>query len=207
MPPPKKTPSGGKKNKKGNESDVDGMEMNAEQKLSHMKTQLCAMEFQLAHRSEIVDTVKGESSALRELIKKAEDETREERTKTSEILKDMTRQYKGMREELMNRINSLEQTLQSTKDARESEKKAYRRDLIAKEEIIVKKNFVIESLQTKFDDTTLKFSQMLTNISRQLNEKVELNSLYCSDQTTPVHERMEELRRNISFFSLHSGSK
>ena len=58
-------------------------------------------------------------AAKRELsarVQQISDDFEEEKKATFEITQDMTRQYKGMQEELLSRINTLEETVQSLND-------------------------------------------------------------------------------------------
>jgi hypothetical protein len=81
---------------------------------------------------------------------------------TYELRQDMTRQYIGEREKLMNRIHFLSEEVTSLEikltEADEEERKMEKE----KDAIIVKKNDEIEKLKQQMDDMIEKFETMLT---------------------------------------------
>lgn len=73
----------------------------------------------------------------------------------------MTRQYKGMQEELLSRINKLEETVQQLHDQLADSDSKHERVLKDKIAIIAMKDEEILNLKQKMDDMADEFSEML----------------------------------------------
>lgn len=103
-------------------------------------------------------------AAKRELQSRVEQiakDYEEEQRQTFEITQDMTRQYKGMQEELLSRINKLEETVQQLHDQLSDSDTRQERILKDKNAIIAMKDEEIANLKQKMDDMADEFSEML----------------------------------------------
>ena len=103
-------------------------------------------------------------AAKRELQSRVEQiakDYEEEQKQTFEITQDMTRQYKGMQEELLARINKLEETVQQLHDQLSDSDTRQERILKDKNAIIAMKDDEIANLKQKMDDMADEFSEML----------------------------------------------
>eukprot|EP00559_Dactyliosolen_fragilissimus_P000011 CAMPEP_0184874278 /NCGR_PEP_ID=MMETSP0580-20130426/42305_1 /TAXON_ID=1118495 /ORGANISM="Dactyliosolen fragilissimus" /LENGTH=145 /DNA_ID=CAMNT_0027377271 /DNA_START=327 /DNA_END=764 /DNA_ORIENTATION=+ len=115
-----------------------------------------------------------------------------ERQATVDLTRDMTRQYKGMHDHLLNKINSREQIIQDLRDELETRIKENEKALRDKDSIISKKKKDIESLKNLIDSLCSSFAQMLSNASNQLREKIEVSSGTYNETFVPIQLRMEE---------------
>jgi molybdopterin converting factor small subunit len=120
-----------------------------------------SLQVQLAERTEEASKA---MAAKRELARRMYDISRdfsEEQKLTFEIRQDMTRQYKGMQEELLSRINNLEETIQQLNDQLAEADIRHERILKEKNAIIQHKDDEIAELKTKMDDMAEEFGEML----------------------------------------------
>lgn len=70
----------------------------------------------IAERSEEASRALASKRELQARVEQINKDFEEEKSMTFEITQDMTRQYKGMQEELLARINKLEETVQDMND-------------------------------------------------------------------------------------------
>ena len=82
-----------------------------------------------------------------------------------EITQVMTRDYKGMQLELLDKINKLEDTIMQLRDKLSSSDAIQERIIKEKDGEIQRKNDEIHDLNTKMDDMAEEFSQMLKVIT------------------------------------------
>jgi predicted RNase H-like nuclease (RuvC/YqgF family) len=118
----------------------------------------------------------------------------EERNTTFEITQDMTRQYKGMQEELLSRINRLEETLQQLNDQLAEADLRQERMLKDKNSIIQMKEDEIAELKSKMDDMAEEFGEMLRETLEKMRERIEVSSGQFAAPELPIQQRMEELK-------------
>jgi len=120
-----------------------------------------ALQLQLAERAEEASKA---LAAKREYASRVDQIARdydEEKKMTFEITQDMTRQYKSMQEELLGRINKLEETIQDLNDRLAESDVRQERVLKDKNSIIQMKDDEIAELKAKMDDMAEEFGEML----------------------------------------------
>jgi hypothetical protein len=115
MPPKKK---GGKKKKKGGDDgdNAEGGAMNDKAIAKMFDDANRALVVQLADRSLESTRAIANKRELQGRVEELEKDFESEQQGTFEITQDMTRQYKGMQEELLNRVNTLENTITELRD-------------------------------------------------------------------------------------------
>ena len=79
----------------------------------HIYISIC---YNVAERSEEASRALAAKRELQARVEQINKDFEEEKSMTFEITQDMTRQYKGMQEELLARINKLEETVQDMND-------------------------------------------------------------------------------------------
>ena len=123
------------------------------------------------------------------------DDFEEEKKATFEITQDMTRQYKGMQEELLSRINTLEETVQSLNDQLADSDIRQERLLKDKNAIIQMKDDEIAELKNKMDDMAEEFGEMLRETLEKMRERIEVSSSGSFDAPElPITQKLEELK-------------
>lgn len=105
---------GGKKGGKGkkDEGPEEGAPLTPEEQANMYKATCQSLQMQLADRTEDVSRSFAEKRELQGQVDKIKKEFEEEQKSAFEITRDMTRQYKGMQEQLVDRITQLSRTVQ-----------------------------------------------------------------------------------------------
>ncbi|CBJ27956.1 conserved unknown protein [Ectocarpus siliculosus] len=113
---------------------------------------------------------------------------------TLDITRDMTRQYKGMQEELLNRINQLEGTIQALQDELERSRLELEQAVKEKDSIIAAKDKEISQMRVKMEDMAQEFGDMLKETLDRMRERIEVNSTgFDADDSIPLQRRLEEV--------------
>mmetsp|Transcript_11956 Transcript_11956/g.17628 ORF Transcript_11956/g.17628 Transcript_11956/m.17628 type:complete len:202 (-) Transcript_11956:83-688(-) len=190
MPPKKK---GGKKKKKQDDQGENGGELTDEQKAKLYMATCQSLQMQLAERSEEASKATSMKMQLAGNLEQMQTKYEIEEEKTYAITRDMTRQYKGMQEELLDKINALENTVQSLKDELDRKKQELADSIRQKDQVIEQKDKHIASLEHKMDDMATEFGDMLKETLDKMRERIELNSTnFDADDAIPIQRRMEE---------------
>ena len=101
--PPKKAPA----KKKSEGSPEDGGELTPEAQINFYKMTCQSLQMQLAERSEEASRALAIKRELQKRVEQIAQDYEEEKKMTFEITQDMTRQYKGMQEELLSRVSAV----------------------------------------------------------------------------------------------------
>eukprot|EP01036_Dinobryon_divergens_P053855 gene53855-71969_t len=107
---PKKKPA------KKKDNPENGGELDAETKAKMFMLACQSLQVQLAERTEESSKALASRRELQGRVQQISTDYDEEQKQTFEITQDMTRQYKGMQEDLLSRINKLEETIQDLND-------------------------------------------------------------------------------------------
>ena len=154
---------------------------------------------QLADRSEQMTTIQEEKRALDEKVAKIQGDFEEEQKTAFEITRDMTRQYKGMQEELIAQINKHEQTIAEQKDQLERSQLALeevRRQMAV--ELALKDSEIAEQKQ-KMEDMAVEFGEMLKETLDKMSEKIEItNQGWEAGTGDSIARRLEEHKMGVS---------
>eukprot|EP01033_Poteriospumella_lacustris_P000108 gene107-70_t len=122
----------------------------------------------------------------------------EEKRQTYEITQDMTRQYKGMQEELLSRINALEKTIETLNDRLAEADLRQERVLKEKNSIIKMKDDEIADLKAKMDDMAEEFGDMLRETLEKMRERIEVSNGNFDTPDVMIQQRMEEMKGSDS---------
>jgi chromosome segregation ATPase len=156
---PKK--AAGKPAKKKESNPENGGEMDAETKAKLYMLTCQSLQVQLGERTEEASKAISTKRELQGRVEQISKDYEEEQKQTFEITQDMTRQYKGMQEELLSRINKLEETVQQLHDQLSDSDARQERILKDKNSIILMKDEEIAELKAKMDDMAEEFGEML----------------------------------------------
>ncbi|GMI58456.1 hypothetical protein ScalyP_jg2307 [Parmales sp. scaly parma] len=181
----------GKKDK-GKKAEGDGSAaLTKEDELKQIKNLLFSMEKQIDHRTEKKDAAVVDQKAMMKKMKEVNERYEQNVQDTDDITKDMTRQYKSMQEELMNKINLLEGTIHELQDELESDRSSFQRTLKEKDTKINNKDAEIAGMKLKMDDMAAEFETMLKETLNKMKERIELNSQNFEEQAVPMQRRLE----------------
>ena len=147
-----------------------------------------------AERSEEASKALAAKREYQERIEQIAKDFDEEKQQTYEITQDMTRQYKGMQEELLTRINKLEQTIQELNDRLAEADIRQERVLKDKASIIQMKDDEIAELKAKMDDMAEEFGEMLRETLEKMRERIEISSNNYEGPDLHIQHKMEELK-------------
>mmetsp|Transcript_12463 Transcript_12463/g.29563 ORF Transcript_12463/g.29563 Transcript_12463/m.29563 type:complete len:201 (-) Transcript_12463:21-623(-) len=190
MPPKKK---GKGKKKKGGDGADDGGVLTDAQKAAQYQYLAQALSRQLAERGDATTEALRERRELTAKMEALKRDFEEEKEGTFEITADMTRQYKAMQEELLARINQLENTINSLKDKLEDSKVTLERTIKEKDAVIEAKDEEIAQLRSKMEEMASEFGDMLQETLKKMSERIEVsNSKWESDTGVPVIRKLEE---------------
>jgi hypothetical protein len=136
-----------------------------------------------------------------------------ERMETFGITQDMTRQYKSMQEELLNRVNALENTNTELRDQLgnvfwmflinldpqilhsfvELARVNFEDMKREKDRNIAAKNIEINELKAKMEEMAQEFSDMLKETLDKMRERIEItNTSFESESGMPMMRKLEE---------------
>ena len=168
-----------------------GLELDAEAKLKFFMLQCQSLQVQLSERTEESSKALANKRELQARVEQMAKDVEEERSSTFEITQDMTRQYKSMQEELLSRINKLEETVQQLNDQLTDSDVRQERLLKDKNAIIQMKDDEIAELKSKMDDMAEEFGEMLRETLEKMRERIEVSSGTFAAPELPIQQRME----------------
>lgn len=157
--PPKKKAAGGKK--KGASSNNNGLDLSPEDQIKHLQCQITALKAELAARSETAARAVADRESTKQEMADATKAHDEEKDVSEAVIRDATRQYKAMKEQLLDKINVRDNTIQNLRDELERKQK-YHEDMVKeKDGIIQAKTDEIQTLEKKMEDLCAQFAGML----------------------------------------------
>ena len=184
--------------KKGGEPPENGGELTAEAKAKLFMLTCQSLQVQLAERSEEAAKALSAKREYQERIEQIMKDFQEEKRQTYEITQDMTRQYKGMQEELLSRINALEKTIETLNDRLAEADLRQERVLKEKNSIIKMKDDEIADLKAKMDDMAEEFGDMLRETLEKMRERIEVSNGNFDTPDVMIQQRMEEMKGSDS---------
>ncbi len=180
--------------KKGGDNPEAGGELDDATKAKLFMLTCQSLQVQLAERTEESSKALAAKRELQSRMEQIAKDFDEEKNQTFEITQDMTRQYKSMQEELLNRINKLEETVQELNDQLADSDVRVERILKDKNSIIQMKDAEIAELKSKMDDMADEFSEMLRETLERMRERIEVTSGNFDAPDLPIQQRMEEMK-------------
>ena len=153
----------------GSNDDLDGMPIVLpEDRIKHLESQTQALEMQLAYRSEDTANTVAECEAIREELADATQKYESERKMSIDVARSMTRQYKGMQEDLLNKINDRERCIEALKDELEKLKAVHRKKLADKDDVIQQKDADAAKKRVEVEDLCKHFANLLAEARLRL---------------------------------------
>lgn len=192
MGPKKGGKKGGKKDSGGGGEEGGALDAETTAKMFMMQSQ--SLQLQLADRTEDASRALAAKRELQARVNQMSTDLEDEQKRTFEITQDMTRQYKGMQEELLSRINNLEETIQELNDKLTDAMISNERITKDKDAIIKMKDDEIGELKSKMDDMAEEFGEMLRETLEKMRERIEVSSGQVDAPDMPIKNKMEELK-------------
>ena len=156
-------PKKGGKDKKGDKGKKDGeasAEMTEKELLEQAMLRIESLEQQLVWREEKTQSALAGQKELQERITHYHADFEREKEEIFDISADMTRQYKGMQEELIAQVNKLQQTIAEQKDELERSQlqlEEVRRQMAVE---LALKDAEIKEQKDKMEDMAVEFGEV-----------------------------------------------
>jgi len=178
-----------KGSKKAAPDPANGMEIILpEDKIQYLEAQLKSLEVQLAHRVETCVATTTEYNTTKESLAEILSKYEKEKESTVGLTRDMTRQYKGMQDNLLNKINDREQVILKLTDTLSKTKAQHENEMEEKNAILQEKDELISKQKDKMEEMCENFASMLRDVTHQLLDRIE-NSDY-SQNKVPIQQVM-----------------
>jgi len=182
----------GKAKGKKAEGGEDGAEMTPMEVAKLLQAENMALQRELAHRQEESSKALASKREIQNRIMELKRDFEEEQKSTYVITADMTRQYKAMQQELLNRINMLENNVQEMNEKLESAN--FQIDDMKKEReaLIVEKDNEIAEQKQRMEDMAQDFAEMLKETLDKMGERININADSWDSSSSSIHQRLAE---------------
>mmetsp|Transcript_4316 Transcript_4316/g.9772 ORF Transcript_4316/g.9772 Transcript_4316/m.9772 type:complete len:236 (-) Transcript_4316:2050-2757(-) len=175
--PPKKSKV--KKPSSNKDADLDGMDITLpEDRIKYLESHTQALELQLVYRTEQTSNAVAECDALREKLTEATQKCEDEKKLSMEVMRAMTRQYKGMQEDLLNKINERERVIQTLRDTLETQRISHIEHIAAKDEIIERKNAAAAKMRDEEEAMCQQFVKMIVDARIKLCNQTKMGDTF-----------------------------
>ncbi|KAL3821836.1 hypothetical protein ACHAXA_003338 [Cyclostephanos tholiformis] len=148
--------------------DSDGTPTATEDRIKQLESQTKALEMELSHRSEDNANALAEYNAIRKELADATQKYERERKLYIDIAQSMTRQYKGMQDDLLNKINERERIIESLKDELETLKAMHRKEIAVKDDVIQQKDADAAKKREEVEDLCKHFANLIGEASLRI---------------------------------------
>lgn len=182
--------------KKDNKNPENGGDLDDETKAKMYMLTCQSLQVQLAERTEDASRALAMKREYQKKIEMLTKDYEEEQHQTFEMRQDMTRQYKGMQEELLSRINKLEETIQELNDQLSEADLKHEKILKEKNAIIQFKDDEIAELKAKMDEMAEEFGEMLRETLEKMRERIDISSGNFDGPDFPIQQRLEEIKNS-----------
>ena len=126
--PPKKKAGGSKKKNGGGGSNNNGLGLSPEDTIVHLQCQVEALQMQLSARSEAASKASCSRDEMQKKVLEMTSKHNEDKEMALAVTRDMTRQYKAMQEQLLDKINTRDNTIHNLRDQIETDEASNKPD-------------------------------------------------------------------------------
>ena len=180
------------KGKKGAGDPADGPDVDAGAKAI---AEVMSLRTQLGMRQTALTDAETAKRQAEEKLAKLRADLDQEQATAYEISKDMTRQYKGIQEELLGRINMLEGRINEQNDQLERARLQLEETRREKAQELARKDAEIAEQKQKMEDMAVEFGEMLKETLDRMSERIEVsNSSWEGDAGAGVASRLKEFQ-------------
>lgn len=150
----------------GNDDDfLDGLPLAVpEERIKHLESQSRALEMELAYRSEAAANAIAKCETIRLELADAAQKYECEKIFSIDVARSMTRQYKGMQEDLLNKINDRERIIDLLKDEIEKLKALHKEQVAQKDCVIERKNSDVMKIRVETEELVKLYTNQLSNL-------------------------------------------
>ena len=146
-----------------------------EDRIKYLESQSQALEQQLAYRAEATAEAVAEVESIQEKLADATAKLEEEKERSMDMARSMTRQYKGMQEDLLNKINEREREMQSLRDELETLKVTHKEDIAQKNSEIQQKDADIKKQTSETENLCRRFTEILVDARIKIINHAQAN--------------------------------
>lgn len=188
------------KKKKGKKDNPDEDEpLTLEEQKEYLSRKVESLNFKLVMQT---NKASGAESVVRELRQRLLDlhkDYGDEKKKTLEIASDMTRQYKDMNAEMLERICNLEAQITDYKDQLDKARLEKEEIIRQKDREIAQREASIQEQKQKMDEMAKEFGQMLKQTLDKMSEKIVITNDWEADkQDQPIVRTFEDFNLGLS---------
>ena len=169
MPKTKAAPKGGRKKKK---APSDALPLDPEDQVRHLQVQVDALQMQLAHKADLAAHASSSCESMKKEVIKARQRYAEETELSLGVTRDMTRQYKSMQEDLLNKIIERENNIQNLKDDSDQTAKSHEAAIREKKFAIRTKEAKIVALELRMEEICTECAHMMSSCRNKISEKI-----------------------------------
>ncbi len=182
-----------------------------EDKIKYLEGQTQSLQFQLAQRCALTSSTQSKYEEMKQELLEMNNRLEQQSSTTSALTKDMTRQYKGMQDDLLAKIAARDVLVQNLTDELSQEVEGRKKALEEKDCVIREKDECIKRLERKAEEQCGVFAKMLERALELMKEGIEVqvqnnnnnsnnhnnNSNNNSDEkSVPIQQRLEEFKFN-----------
>jgi len=185
----------GKKGAKGAKKKADDIvaPVTPEQENYSLLTDFTFLQQHLVTETEIANRERAAENEIRAKVIILDQALEDEKKRTWDIICDMTRQYKSMKQEKDERIAKLTLMIEANKTNLEAKQQQLEGILRDKNAILSDREEEIIELKKKIEDMSQEFAAMLKNTLEQMTEKIELvNKNWEDEMETPMMKKLED---------------
>lgn len=132
---------------------------------------------QLAYKSEMTSNAIADAEAARGELEAANQKLGGEQQTAMDVTRTMTRQYKGMQEELLNKINERERMIATLKDELEMQKVLHAEQLEEKNRVIEEKDAEATQQKEEMEETFKHFANLLVDARLKISHHTKGSSI------------------------------
>jgi chromosome segregation ATPase len=186
----------GKAAKKGKDagSGESGAELTPLEVAKLLQAENQALQRKLAERQEEAASASAAKREIQNRVLELKRDFEEEQKQTYQITADMTRQYKSMQEELLNRINILENTIRELNDKLDQANATVREQKKEAEAIAVRKDGEINEYKHKMEDLAREFGDMLKEVLDKMAERIDISGAGGGDVDSSLQAKLENFK-------------
>lgn len=190
MGPKKK--GGGKKGKSTEGLDPDETPLSTDEQNAFLLRQVEGLKSALALQTHKADSAESVVRQLRSQLVQLHQDIQDERKRQFDLVSDMTRQYKAMRESFVKDTGKLQNEINLYKD-KLAEERASRNEMerVKESELKLKEAEIVEQ-KKKMDEMAEDFTQMLTATLDKMNEKIAITTSWDNDKANPTVRTFED---------------
>jgi len=148
---------------------MDGLHIAVpEDRIRHLESRSRALEMELAYRAEATANAIAKCETIRLELADATQKVHSEKIFSIDVARSMTRQYKGMQDDLLNKINDRERFIETLKDKIETLKELHTEQVAQKDCVIQRKVADAVKNQLETEELVQLYAHHLSNLREKI---------------------------------------